>query len=191
MPVVTLQRLVSEPAAGVDHAPRFHPILDEGNQTPGQGVRNLLPAKAPDTSSIFLSRNDNEGFLLGLPTSHAFLRSAQVGFIDLHCPGQPIKHRPVIARREFARPSPGLFVIPQARQPVAYPRCWRRSFGRPRTTWPETTTAEAARVLDDRSRCNRGLMTAPRTRKARAARQIDDTRRAGLTGLTLFDGAKA
>ncbi|PYU91601.1 MAG: hypothetical protein DMG25_14270 [Acidobacteria bacterium] len=39
--------------------------------------------------SIFLSRNYNQGFLFGLPTSHAFLQSAQVGSIDLHYPGQP------------------------------------------------------------------------------------------------------
>src|SRR5207253_4265593 len=99
MPVaVLLQGLVSQPPVGVDHTSRFHRILDEGNQTLGRGVGNLLQANASDTSSIFLSRNYNQGFLFGLPTSHAFLQSAQVGFIDLHYPGQPITprsdHRP-------------------------------------------------------------------------------------------------
>src|SRR5438874_7930829 len=142
MPVaVLLQGLVSQPPVGVDHTSRFHRILDEGNQTLGRGVGNLLQANASDTSSIFLSRNYNQGFLFGLPTSHAFLQSAQVGFIDLHYPGQPITPRPDHRPTELVKPSPGLFVTPQAQHPLHDQGAGAVLLGDHCTTWPGTTTA--------------------------------------------------
>src|SRR6516225_5648262 len=161
MPVAfLLQRLVSEPTVGVDHASRFHRILDEGNQTPGRGVGNPLQANAADTSSIFLSRNPNQGFLFGSPTAHAFLQSAQIGFIDLHCPGQPITARPDHRPTELVKPSPSLFVTPQAQDPLQTQGAGAVLLGGHPPHSPKPQSQRAPRVLEDRPGGDRGLMTA-------------------------------
>src|SRR5215471_20159337 len=164
MPVaLLLQRLVSEPTVGVDHASRFHRILDEGNQTPGRGVGNPLQANAADTSSIFLSRNHNQGFLFGSPTAHPFLQSTQIGFIDFHCAGQPITARPDHRPTELVKPSPSLFVTPQAQDPLQAQGAGAVLLGGHPPHSPKPQSQLAPRVLEDRPGGDRGLTTARRT----------------------------
>jgi hypothetical protein len=78
----------------VDHAARFHRILDERNQTGGRGIGDLPQANAPNPPSILLSRNHNQGFRFHLATPHPFLYSAQAGFIDFYRSGQAVAPRP-------------------------------------------------------------------------------------------------
>ena len=124
---------------------------------------DILSTDGCDTSSIFLSRNYNQGFLFGLPTSHAFLQSAQVGFIDLHYPGQPITPRSDHRPTELVKPSPSLFVTPQAQHPLHAQGAGAVLLGdhpphglKPQPQW-------ATCVLENRPSCDRGLMTASST----------------------------
>ena len=51
-------------------------------------------ANSPDTASVFLSSNSNQGLTLRLATSDALLQAAQVCFVHLHGSAQPITARP-------------------------------------------------------------------------------------------------
>src|SRR5215472_2570429 len=164
MPVaLLLQRLVSKPTVGVDHASRFHRILDEGNKTPGRGIGNSPQADASDTASLLLSRNYNQGFLFRSATSHAFLQPAQKGFIDFHGPSQPFTARPDHRPAQFMQPSPGRLVAPQAQHPLqpqsAHAILLR---GHPPHRL-EPNRQRGVRVLEDGSGRQRNLAAASRT----------------------------
>src|SRR5579859_7302421 len=158
-----LQRLVSKPTVGVDHASRFHRILDEGNQTPGRGIGNSPQADASDTASLFLSRNYNQGFLFGFATSHAFLQPAQKGFIDFHGPSQPFTARPDHRPAQFMQPSPGRLVAPQAQyalQPQSTDAVLLRRYPPHR---PKPKGERGVGILEDRSGRHRHFAAAIRT----------------------------
>src|SRR3989475_2807180 len=158
-----VQRLVSEPPVRVDHAAGFHRVLDEGNQTLGRGIGNRPQTNASDTPPLFLSRHHNQGFLFGLPTAHTFLQSAQVGFIYLHAAGQPIPPRPDHRPTQLMEPCPGLLVTSQPQHPLQTQGAGAIFLGGHPPHSPKPRRQGAPRILEDRSGCHRGLMTAPRT----------------------------
>lgn len=64
MPVAfALHGQISQPAVGVDDAARFYRVLQKGHQACGRGVYNLAHPNPTDPGPIFLSGNDNQGFI--------------------------------------------------------------------------------------------------------------------------------
>jgi hypothetical protein len=59
-----------------------------GSSVGGRGVCNLAHADPSDPHSIFLSRNDYQGFLLNEPTAQALFQPAQVGLVHLNFAAQ-------------------------------------------------------------------------------------------------------
>jgi len=73
-----LQRLVSQPSVGMDHAARFDRLFHKANQTAGRSVHN------PPPLAVFLGRRHNQLLVRGLPTANTLFQPAQVGFVHFH-----------------------------------------------------------------------------------------------------------
>ena len=69
-----LQPRIALPAVSVLGAPRINTIDDERVQAVGRGIRDHPNADSSDYWPISLSRDDTQGFIGLLPTSHSAFR---------------------------------------------------------------------------------------------------------------------
>ena len=92
MPVAfLLQRLVSHPAVCVDHTAGLNRLFEEGHQTGSRSIGNVAQTNAPNSLSILLSRNHNQGLRFHLTPPQTFFQSTQVSFVNFHCSRQTIR----------------------------------------------------------------------------------------------------
>ena len=156
-------RLVAQPAVGVDDAARLDRILHKRHQALRRGVDDSPHPNSTDTRSIFLSRNDNQCFALGLASANALLQAAQVGLVYLDSPGQAIPVRAHHGASQFMQPRPSRLVTPQPQHPLeAHGAGTVLLAGHPPDR-PEPKCQGLAGVLKDRPGRHRTLVVATRT----------------------------
>jgi hypothetical protein len=113
-----LQRLVSQPSVGMDHAAGFHRLFDKANQTTGRSVWNPPHANPPDPFAVFLSRHHNQRLVLRLPTANTLFQAAQVSFVRFHASRESFPPRSHHGPTQFVKHRPGGLIAAQAQNPL-------------------------------------------------------------------------
>src|SRR5579863_7234294 len=119
MPVTfLLQRLVAQPAVRVDHTAGLNRLFDERHQTGSRSIGNVAQTNAPNSLSILLSGNDNQGLHFHLTPPQTFFQSAQVSFVDFHGSRQAIATGPDHSPAQLMQPTPSRPVVLQSQDPL-------------------------------------------------------------------------
>src|SRR5450432_1187889 len=97
-------RKVSDPAIGVDRTAGFNSLLDERYQALGRRILDAPHTNTPDSRSIFLRSNDNQGLLLSLPSANTFLFAAVERLVHFHASREPVPARSHHGAPQFMQP---------------------------------------------------------------------------------------
>src|ERR1035438_4070225 len=73
-----LQRIVAQPAIGMNEATRFHCVPHKRHQACGRSIHNLAHANPADAWPVFLSSNNHQRFLQVEATGPALLQTAHI-----------------------------------------------------------------------------------------------------------------
>src|SRR5436305_9406639 len=114
---------------------------------------------SPDARPVFLRRDHYQGLALRLPAAHSLLQTAQISFVHFHPPRQSITARSYHRSPELVQPRPRRFVAAQPQHPLQ-PQSTGTVFlaGQP-IHGPEPVHQRLARVLENRARGHRRLVT--------------------------------
>src|SRR5215472_17010325 len=156
------QRLIPQPAVGVDHATRLHRVLDEGHKAFRPGIRNAPHPDPADPLAIFFHCNCKHRFAFYLASLNPFLFAADQSLVYFYPPLQPIPARTHHGVAQFMQHRPGRLVALQAQHALqAHGADPVLLAGHPPHR-PEPQGQWQAAVLKDRSRSHRNLAMTPR-----------------------------
>src|ERR1022692_233367 len=158
-----LQGQISQPAVGVDDAARFYRVLQKGHQACGRGVYNLAHPNPTDPGPIFLSGNDNQGFIQIEPAGQALLQTADVAFIYLHSAREQITPRSYHGAAQFMQQCPRCLIPFQSQHSLQSQRASPVLLSGHPPHGAKPHRQRSPRILEDRSGCDRSLVPTPGT----------------------------
>jgi hypothetical protein len=99
-------------AAGLDAT------FDEPMEAGGGGVLDHPHANSTNAFSVRLRRYHNQSLVRNSPAYSAFLRTAQIGFVDFHPTRQSIATGSNHRAPQFVQPRPGGAITTQSEHPL-------------------------------------------------------------------------
>ena len=154
------QRLVTQPAVGMDYAAAFNHLTHKGHQAFRRSIRDRRHPNAPDTHAIFLSGYCNQRLGFGLAAPDALLDPAQVGLIHLHTAAEAVPSWSHHSAAQLVQPTPGRLVAAQSQHTLQPQGAGPVLLAGHPPHGPKPQGQRFARVLEDRARRHRSLPAA-------------------------------
>jgi len=156
---VALERGVAQPTIRMHNAARLDRLLYEGHLTLGRSVGNAPHPNASDPPAILLRRHNNQCLRLGLAATHTLFWSSHVSLVDLAGSGQSIPARPHHGPSQFVHPTLSGLVASEPQHTLQTQGADTVLLAGHPPQGAEPNPQGSARVLKDRPRCQRSLVS--------------------------------
>ncbi len=154
------QSPISVQAIRMHYTARLDGMLDELVQVRFCRGSHASQANSPDASSILLCGNHHERFSYGLPSVNVFFLTSDKRFIDLDASLQTVPARTHHCATQFVQPCPSRQIATQAQRTLHTDRTGPVLLTRDVPHGPKPHSQRLARILKNRPRRHRCLITA-------------------------------